>query len=316
MPEVRYPLAVFAEAEKTLHGSGLHFYFTKDPNRLPEYGPHVVAVLLEEERCKVPAYAHYVRAIVRNMQTSPYPGFQPHRKMGKLEAVLFFEYLRDWLLHLRSRLRTRSFQAPGIPVVTGKPRIFTIPLGYHSQENLPLIPMRDRTLDSFFSGDIASHFARSDYRRWTSTSKIQARLQLWNVLETLRASEWKILRNEISTDRAATDPAVYSGYSERMRQSRICLAPRGSVAETFRFYEGLRAGCLVITNRLPAMPFLSNAPVIALDNWSQLPHLLKTYARDLPTLEKYSEASRRWWEEKCSEPVIGQQIADFLNQLP
>lgn len=314
VPEVRYPLAVLAEASKSIRANGLHFYLTKDPNRLPAYGPHVVAVVLEEERCKIPAYARHIGAVIRNMQTIPYTGFRLHPHMGRLEAVEAFEFVRDWAIHLRSRWHMRRFNAEGVTRVSVRPRIFTIPLGYHSQQELPIVPMSERTLDSFFSGDVRSHYQRNDYRYWTSTSKVEARRQLWKALDKLQTDDWKILRNEVSADRAGTDSA-YGGYSEKMQQSRICIAPRGSVAETFRLFEGLRAGCMVITNRLPNMPFLTGAPLVLIDHWRELPHLLQKYARDLPTLERYSKESRAWWDERCSEPVIGQQVADFLNRL-
>ena len=53
VPDVLYPLAVLAELAPLLNGQPRHFYLTKDPDRLPEYGGHVIAVLLQEERCKV-----------------------------------------------------------------------------------------------------------------------------------------------------------------------------------------------------------------------------------------------------------------------
>lgn len=316
-PEVRYPLAVLAEAVKSIQAAGLHFYLTRDPDRLPAYGPHVVAVLLQEERCKVPRYARHVRAVIRNLQTIPFTGFRLHAHMGRLEAVETFEYIRDWAIHLRSQLRMHGFAADGVAQVSDRPHLFTIPLGYHSQKELPIVPMRERTLDSFFSGDVRAHYQRDDYRYWTSSSKVEARRQLWNAIERLSTSdprnEWKILRNETSGDPTGADAAAYGGYSERMQQSRICLAPRGSVAETFRFFEGLRAGCLVMTNRLPDLPFLTGAPFVLVDHWRDLPKLLRKYARDLPALEEYSRASRQWWAERCSEPIIGKQVASFLN---
>ena len=314
-PETRYPLAVLAAAEAEIHSTGLHFYLTKDPDRLPEYGPHVVAVLLQEERCKIPTYARGVRAVMRNLQAYPYIGFRPHGHMGRLEGVLFFEYLRDWALHLRSQSRAGHF----VPVARSEPLIMTIPLGYHSQEELPLVPMQGRTLDTFFAGDVHAHFAFTDYRHWVSTSKIEARRQCWEGLEALKrtqapdGSSWNILVNDLSADRAATDPSTYSSYSQRMQQSRICLAPRGSVAETFRFYEGLRAGCLVITNRLPSMPFLDGAPVLMVDHWRELPELFQRYARNRQALDAYSTASRKWWDDHCSESVRGNLVARALN---
>lgn len=315
--EWRFPLAVLAEAEPAIQESGLHFYLTKDARKLPEYGPHVVAVLLQEERCKIPAYALHVRAVVRNLHTVPFLGFRPRPAFNRLDAVLLMEHARDWALHYRSR-RALRIPPPEWPArLHTVPRIFTLPLGYHSQEELPQIPMRERTLDSFFAGELATKLPPTTYRYWMSTSKAEARKQLWRVLQKVRRDpEWRIDLDNIGVGESASRAAQFNSYSQKMMNSRICLSPRGSMAETFRLYEGLRAGCLVITNRLPNEPFLRGAPVIQVDHWSELPALLRKYARDLDALEHYRKAGLDWWKNHCSEQVIGPQVAHFLNGCP
>ena len=221
LPEIRYPLAVLAEAESHLSSGPRHFYFTKDPDRLPEYGPHVVAVLILEERCKLPAYAGHVGAVIRNMQSTPLLGFTPRPRMGRLEAVLAFEYARDWAMHLASQRKQKRFRA-SVPARAAQKSSIS-PLGYHSQELMSYVPMRERRLDAFFSGDFQVSMAARDYRRYTSTSKIEARKQLWRCLQHLAAEpEWMIERTEISADRASSNAVAYASYSERMQQSRIC----------------------------------------------------------------------------------------------
>ena len=86
--------------------------------------------------------------------------------------------------------------------------------------------------------------------------------------------------------------------------SRLCVAPRGSNWETYRFYEGLRAGCLVLTNPFPNEPFLLGAPVIVVDSWRQLPALLRRFARDTVTLERYRKAGLDWWDRHCSPGAV------------
>ena len=153
----------YSPRQKLNSDSGLHFYLTKDPNQLPEYGPHVVAVLLQEERCKIPAYALHVRAVVRNLHSTPFLGFRQLR-LNRLNAVLAFEYVRDWALHHRSRQALRSPHPDWSQQLHTTPRIYTIPLGYHSQDELPQIPMQDRTLDSFFAGELATILPPTTYR--------------------------------------------------------------------------------------------------------------------------------------------------------
>lgn len=306
----RFPLAVLAEASKTIEADELHFYLTKDPYRLPEYGPHVVAVLLLEERCKIPWYARHVRAVIRNTRSVPFLGLRPHAGLTRLDLVLMFEYARNWALHWRSLLPIHHRGLP--PVVHSLPRVCTIPLGYHSQEELPQVAMRDRTLDCFFAGDLSTGVGPTSYRYWVSTSKAQARKQLWRVLVKLKAEpEWHIDLGSVTKDTGAVEQ--FGSYSRKMMNSRICVAPRGTMAETYRFYEGLRAGCLVITNRLSDEPYLQGAPVIQVDHWKELRGLLRRYARDLDALEHYRQASLAWWKDHCSEYVIGPQVAGFLN---
>lgn len=311
-PEWRYPLAVLAESETRIHDNGLHFYLTKDPNQLPEYGPHVVAVLLQEERCKIPAYALRVRAVIRNLHSTPFLGFRKFR-FNRLNLVLAFEYIRDLALHHRSLQALRSPRSKLPSPVHTTPRIYTIPLGYHSQEELPQLPMKDRTLDTFFAGELATILPPTTYRYWVSTSKAEARKQLWRVLQQIRRNpEWRIDLDNIGVGYSPSRAAQFNAYSQKMMNSRICLAPRGSMAETFRLYEGLRAGCLVIANRLPDEPFLRGAPVIQIDHWNELPGLLRKYARDIDTLEHHRQASLEWWQNHCHEKVIGSQVATFL----
>jgi hypothetical protein len=291
------------------------FYFTKNPNELPEYGNEVVAVLWQEERAKIPAYARHVRGVIRCcLHWKPFLGFHPRLGLNKYEAVLAFQYLRDWALHLRSRYRVRHAPKDWPPALHESPRVLRIPLGYHSQEELPVVPMAERRLDAFFTGEVSPPFHRRDYRNWTSESKTQARRQLWDVLLELRKDpEWTIDMANIAGGKVKGPPPEFQNYSSKMMNSRIYLAPRGTMAETYRYYEGWRAGCMVISNMLPRDPFLKGAPVIEIDNWKRLPALMKKYARDLDALEHYQKASLEFWQTRLSEPVVGSQVTRFLQ---
>lgn len=317
LAEWRYPLAMLAESEKDLQCEPLHFYFTKDAANLPEYGNHVVAILWQEERCKIPVYSRHIRGVLRYGPATPFLGFHPRLGINKYEAVLTFQYLRDTALHFRTKRQMLAPHPNWPPVVHGIPRILFIPLGYHSQEELPQVPMADRNLDAFFAGEVHTPVSKSSYRHWLTTSKTQARKQLWNTLLKLKQDpEWRIDMGDIAGGEGTPRRQGFGSYSEKMINSRICPAPRGTIAESYRLYEGLRAGCLVISNRLPEASFLRGAPIIQIDNWNKLPALLKKYARDLDALEHYRKASLDFWKNHLSEPIIAQQVAFFLNGCP
>jgi hypothetical protein len=316
VPEWRYPLSVLSHVQREMPATALRFYFTKNPYELPEYGNDVVAVLWNDERWKIPTYARHVRGVIHSgLQVKPFLGFRPRLGLNKFEAVLTFQYLRDWASHLRSRYHVRHVPKDWPPALHDSPRVFAIPLGYHSQEELPQIPMAKRQLDAFFTGQLSTPLPRTSYRYWTTDSKTQARKQLWDVLLRLRKDpEWRIETADIGGGEIkGRQSPEFHAYSSKMMNSRICLAPRGTIAETFRHYEGWRAGCLVITNMLPPARFLAGAPAMQVENWRELPPLLKKYARDLDALEHYRKSSLNFWQTRVSESVIGVQVAQFLR---
>jgi hypothetical protein len=298
--ELRFTYDVLEQALPMVKAKGLRFYITKEAYRLPEYGPDVVAILLQEERSKVPVYGRHVRAVIRNLQSKPFLGFAPHWRMGKVEATLAIEYARDWYTHTKSR---RAFRAPHPEwpaPVRNEALVIDMPLGYHSQVELP---------------QVRHPVPRHDLRHYIGTSKFAAREQLWRILTDLKAKgEWNIDLGNIAADQAKELAPVFNTYSEKMVNSRICVSPRGTVADTFRSFEGLRAGCLVIGNRVPKESFLAGSPIHIINHWAELEPLLKKYARNIEYLEGERAKSLAFWNEHLSTEKIAQYLADALNR--
>jgi hypothetical protein len=302
--ELRFAYDVLTNALPLVKEEHLHFFFTKEAYFLPEYGRHVVPVLLQEERCKVPVYSRHVRATIRNLQSKPYLGFRPHWPMGKLEAVLTFEYARDCYTHAMSRWALTRAHDKWPAEVREEPATINIPLGYHSQVDLPIVPMIERGTDLFFAGEIKHPVPPTSYKYWVSTSKFVAREQLWDTLVTLKAKgTWNI-------DLGATETL---SYSDRMMSTRICVSPRGTMSETFRSFEGLRAGCLVIGNRVSKESLLYDAPIIIVDRWSELESLLMKYARNINLLEEAQAKSLNFWNKFLTPETIAKVVAEKLN---
>ncbi len=310
--EMRYPYDVLEQALPLVRARGLQFYFTKNAYSLPEYGSRVVSMLLQEERCKVPVYGRYVRATIRNLMSKPFLGWRAHWPLSSVEAVLTFEYLRDSYTHARS-VSARQFppRAWGAPL-RSRPLTLRIPLGYHSQVEVPYVPMRDRQLDLFFAGEVRHPVARSDYRYWTSTSKFEVRGQLWRELQRLKG-EWRIDQGAIASGDNSTNRQAFASYSEKMMNTRICVAPRGSLPDTFRHFEGMRAGCLIISNPVPVEPYLYRAPMLVIDHWRELGGILRKYGRNEDFLAEMGAKANAWWRTRLEPEIIGHQIAAALN---
>ena len=57
-------------------------------------------------------------------------------------------------------------------------------------------------------------------------------------------------------------------YSQRLHNSKIAICPHGNVSvETFRFYEAIRSGCVVVSPSLPGTEIYKNSSVIQVKNW-------------------------------------------------
>ena len=74
-------------------------------------------------------------------------------------------------------------------------------------------------------------------------------------------------------------------YTEIMADTKIALAPRGSSVETYRFFEAMRQGCVVICDRLPPHWFYVGCPAIQVDDWGNLEAEVRALSAD----------PERWW---------------------
>lgn len=306
------------EMERHLGNEDLRCYLTWLPDELPEYGPDVIAILVGEEWGLIPRYARHVRLTARVMSRSPFLGIRKWLPLSRLKLMLAFKHLRNWILHLRSWLRYK-FPPSSWPVpVHRSANIVHIPWGSASLVEVPIKPMRERTRNYYFSGGTAFS-ANFGYRRFMSSPKQATRESL---VEAVAEMERK--HPELTADQAIQVHAhMWTGhmsdmeqYAQRLMNSKICLAPRGSVADTWRFFEGLKSGCVVITNPLPDEWYYQGAPAIQLDEWGELEQTVVPLLKDEPRLEELHALALKYWDEVCGEKSLGRFLAKGIQESP
>jgi len=104
-------------------------------------------------------------------------------------------------------------------------------------------------------------------------------------------------------------------YSAHMMNTKICLVPRGTSPETFRFFEALRYGCIPVTEVLPSRWFYDGAPALIVDDWSELGDLVTDLLTTPERLEELHADALDWWHRVCSEAAVGRYVADILNRV-
>jgi hypothetical protein len=310
--DTTYWAGVFVAMEEFLRDSAIDVYLTFDTRHLPRYGPDVVAVVLGDEVGAIPRYLDRVRAVFKCYGTRPALGAGPLRNPGLTGLAELAQYGVRWLRWLPSGVARAhlALRRTAHPVA----QLLAVPLGTFNQLPLPLVSIEQRSADLFFAGSIEHSHNR--FHRLVSP-KVRSRREMLSAVRELAGD-----RPDLSIDLRLTDSFADSesspapNYSAAMMQARICLAPRGTAVETFRLFEGLRCGCVVVAPRLPKRWFYDGSPMLELDGWRDLAALVGPLLDDPAALRAAHERSVSWWQERCSETAVGRFIADRLNALP
>ena len=307
----------FLAMEDRLEGKGWTVYLTWDLRRLPSYGDDVVAVVLGDEWGRIPRYAHRVATVFKCYGFKARPAPITHGQSFVFQLLVWLKYFYGLLKYLPGWVlntwQSRQLKRPGHKV----PAIYNIPLGYANQEEVEHLPFENRSVDISFAGSI-QHKAYPWWspKKWLGTPKRLSRQHMVAALQHVdnNNANWSVdLRITPSFRSMKTEnPAVYAA---RLMRAKIAIVPRGNALETFRFFEAMRAGCVLITEQLPDFWFYHGAPVVRVSDWSQLQPLLENLLSDPEKLRRMHFQSRGWWRDVCSPQALGRYMAHQLNRL-
>ncbi|MBR8832741.1 MAG: glycosyltransferase family 1 protein [Stigonema ocellatum SAG 48.90 = DSM 106950] len=308
---------VFQAMEKDLKIKDLTFYLTWNTNELPSYGQNVVAVILGDEYSRIPKYIHKVGAVFKTLKTRPTLACNPLLQPSYKNIIDLMQFLKVWIIRLPGWLNYILPKTKTLPISIDKLKpIYDIPLGYYKQLDLPIKDIKERLYDIFFAGSVISTYPIWSWRFWLIPPKDISRKEMILKTNTIK-NKYPEFKIEVATSSDFGSEAKGStdkrSYSEKLMDAKICLAPRGNVFETFRFFEGLRYGCIIITEKLPSRWFYDGAPCIEITSWNQLENILLKLKNDENLMQKLHQQSLDWWKKKCSEDAIGRYFAEKLN---
>jgi hypothetical protein len=312
---LKFWVGAFREMERWSSGVVLTVYVVWDYQSirdLPSYGDDVVALILQDEYCAIPKYYGRVRFIFKTYGFRPRLCGRVRGGMGLLTLAKFIKDCGNWAQHFA----VYSYSNPRFPFLKlpSSQDSLVVPLGYARQADIRPKPFSQRKYLVSFIGSVQQYrLKRWSARSLMGTPKNAARLKMLKSLA-------RLARNLPADAVFAEETCSYtesilsdgSHYSEIMRDTKICLAPRGSSVETYRFFEALRYGCVVICDRLPAHWFYVGSPAIQIDNWDILDAVVLDLIADPIRLNELHQASVRWWEAVCSEKAIGRALAKCL----
>lgn len=202
-----------------------------------------------------------------------------------------------------------------------KKNVFPFPLGYvNGVRELPIKPVQSRPINVYYSGNL--NMNRINFYR--TFSKLKPVLPSEFVITTKIYRKFLLKLNSNFSDYFENSIIVFnedfkSGfsrevYSKHLSDSKIVLCPKGYYkTESFRHFEAMRAGCIVVSEKLPDTPFYTNSPIIQIENWNEGINLVKNLLKDEQKMAEFHIETVNWWNEKCSEKATAKFIASKLE---
>jgi hypothetical protein len=291
--------------------AGLTFYLSsRTPANLPRYGRDIVLVLLMEERYTHGAYYHRLLAVFRCLPARPvylngFPTSTKHLTYLAHYSYKYFQYLNSLLVLLRNgklpHLR-RSLV-----------RTMNVPLGCFTRFEPAAIPMRERDIDYAFLGSL-TYYAHE--KKWfqglmETPKEFARRVMCESIREISNGARWRgILHTTGAMQESVKNQAI---YAEILPRCKVSLVPRGTCYDTYRFFESLKAGCVVICEHLPRRWFYEGHPGITIDDWRHLPKLLDRVLADTELQERKSREAITFYQDRCSEQAVAKRMVEFLK---
>ena len=98
-------------------------------------------------------------------------------------------------------------------------------------------------------------------------------------------------------------------YAFILKNSKIALCPRGWVnTETFRLYEAMKAGCVVIAEKLPVRDYYKNIPVIQIEDWRNGLRIARKLIKDEKRLIELGNENRDFYNSHFHPKIVAAKI--------
>ena len=182
------------------------------------------------------------------------------------------------------------------PFVPMPDNLRIIPVGPNKdvpeRDLIGLKPIRERSLDIFFNG-------QSDLR----ADFFAAALPL---------NDRTDINVRISTSGVFRGGMPAPEFGGLLAETKIALCPRGVSHETFRLYEAMRVGCVIIAARQMPTWFTTGWPIMEVDDWTGIEALVDDLLADPDRLKELSQRTLAWWRERCCPQAVGRYIADEI----
>lgn len=103
-------------------------------------------------------------------------------------------------------------------------------------------------------------------------------------------------------------------YSDILNNTKIIFVPTGSASmESFRFFEAMMCGCIVVCIDMPRVDFYNTANIIKIDEWNNLENTVSYILSRNSEIEYISYEAMNWYKYYCSPDGLANYMEKILN---
>ena len=181
-----------------------------------------------------------------------------------------------------------------------KGSVHSFPLGFNKKHiKLPNKPVKSRQTDVFFAGHMSSK-NRRHYLRWVI-----------EYFQEMKPSKRPKL--DFNITRGFNLGLTGEEYSQKLHDAKIVVCPAGNVSmETFRHYEAMRSGAVVVSPKLPQTKIYKDAAICQVDDWEDnVGDTIMDLLSDIDMLQLVQERQQQTYNNRFT----AKSVAKYINEL-
>jgi glycosyltransferase involved in cell wall biosynthesis len=191
----------------------------------------------------------------------------------------------------------------------------SLPLGCIGPAPFPPLSIGERAWNVFFSGNLNGN--RAGLARALSVfrhvpGRVPMRVLRWVYPGTV--FDGAVPRSYLRFTDGFRRGLPAEDYYRFLADARIVLCPAGfHSAETFRHFEAMRAGAVVVSEALPPLDFYRDSPIIQVKAWDDLIPKLRGLLDDPDALVDIQARTLAWYDARCSESAVARTVDEAIR---
>ena len=180
--------------------------------------------------------------------------------------------------------------------------VHALPLGYNKKhKQLPYKPIKSRPIDVFYSGHCHS---------------VNRAMYIESVIRFFKSmpAELRPKNLEVNITKGFNTGLDSDEYSQKLHDSKIVICPAGNVnAETFRHYEAMRSGAVVVSPKLVESKVWKNAAICQVDSWDKnVGSAIMELLSDIDMLQLVQDRQQQTYNNRFTASAVAKYINELL----